>query len=268
MAGLITTLILMPLVGALFVSVSRQDSARAASLGFNALARFRFFFAKFDRPPRAQWVRPPWIPRWADTMGIDAWPAPRDFDLAIFLSFLAQRMSRGRRLDARDAGALFGRQARIHALVLVMNEPNPGSRIELGRQNRDRAATKSSLTFLGSVRSHFIPRNLFARVRSISRARRTRQPGLCSTASRLDRLRRNILGLRQRPLFPFTRGWPDLRTAPIGVSSFDRVIRDDFKFCAPAAPLFPRSKSSVPGSSVWRFARSSLPHSPHGRNPT
>ena len=38
MAGLITALIFLPLVGALFVSVSRQNFARAVALGFTVLS--------------------------------------------------------------------------------------------------------------------------------------------------------------------------------------------------------------------------------------
>ena len=66
MAGLITALILLPLAGALFVSVSRQDSARAVALGFNALSAIAVFllWRNFDTTAAGLQLveRHAWIP--------------------------------------------------------------------------------------------------------------------------------------------------------------------------------------------------------------
>ena len=44
MAGLITILVLLPLIGALFVSAARQSAARVIALGFTALSAITAFY--------------------------------------------------------------------------------------------------------------------------------------------------------------------------------------------------------------------------------
>src|SRR2546423_9716980 len=65
MAGLITVLILLPLAGALFVSVARPGAARAIALGFTALNAITAFYlwrhfdssvAGMQLPERYAWI--------------------------------------------------------------------------------------------------------------------------------------------------------------------------------------------------------------------
>ena len=66
MAGLITALILLPLAGALFVSISRPNSARGIALGFTALSGVIAFllWRNFDSAAAGMQLveRHPWIP--------------------------------------------------------------------------------------------------------------------------------------------------------------------------------------------------------------
>ena len=103
MAHLITALILLPLAGALFVSVARPNSARAVAVGFNALTAVVVFmlWRNFDATATGlQMVeRHVWIP----AIGAEYLVGVDGLSLLLVVltslifpfAFLAQRMTRG-----------------------------------------------------------------------------------------------------------------------------------------------------------------------------
>jgi len=105
MAGLITVLILLPLVGALFVSLARPNAARAIALGFTALNAITAFYLwrHFDASTAGMQLaeRYPWIP----SIGAEYFVAVDGLSLLLIalttiifpFAFLAGEMSRGAR---------------------------------------------------------------------------------------------------------------------------------------------------------------------------
>ena len=166
MAGLTTALILLPLAGALFVSVARQNSARAVALGFNVLTAILAItlWRNFDTTAAGlQMVeRHVWIP----AIGAEYLVGVDGLSLLLVLltslvfpfAFLAQRMTRGAcALMLVMQAALYGTfTAQNFVLWFLFYEMSliPGFLLIKiwGGEKRDRAATKFFLyTFLGSV---------------------------------------------------------------------------------------------------------------------
>jgi NADH-quinone oxidoreductase subunit M len=166
MAHLITALILLPIAGALFVSVLRPGSARTVAIGFNALSAIIVFmlWRNFDAAAIGLQLveRHAWIP----AMGAEYLVGVDGLSLLLVVltslifpfAFLAQRMSRGAcALMLVMQAALYGTfTAQNFVLWFLFYEMSliPGFLLIRiwGGENRDRAATKFFLyTFLGSV---------------------------------------------------------------------------------------------------------------------
>lgn len=262
MVGLITALILLPLVGALFVSVSRQDSARAVSLGFNALSAIAVFllWRNFDATaPGLQLVeRYAWIP----AMGAEYLVGVDGLSLLLVIltslifpfAFLAQRMSRGAcALMLVMQAALYGTfTAQNFLLWFLFYETSliPGFLLIRiwGGENRDRAATKFFLyTFLGSVAMllsflgiYFAKGTFdFAALAEMGRSGPLLDGKLAWFA-----FAGIFLGLAVKvPLFPFHTWLPDAyETAPVGVSMVLTGVLSKmgvYGFVRLLLPLFP-----------------------------
>ena len=103
MAGLITALILLPVAGALFVSLARPNAARGIALGFNVLSAILAFvlWRNFDTTAAGLQLveRHAWIPAIGAEylVGIDGLSLLLVFltSLIFPFAFLAQRTGRG-----------------------------------------------------------------------------------------------------------------------------------------------------------------------------
>jgi NADH-quinone oxidoreductase subunit M len=262
MVGLITALILLPLAGALFVSVSRQESARGVSLGFNALSAVAVFFLwrNFDAAaPGLQLVeRYAWIP----AMGAEYLVGVDGLSLLLVIlttlifpfAFLAQRMSRGAcALMLVMQAALYGTfTAQNFVLWFLFYEMSlvPGFLLIRiwGGAKRDRAATKFFLyTFLGSVAMllsflgiYFAKGTFdFAALAELGRSGPLLEGKLAWFA-----FAGIFLGLAVKvPLFPFHTWLPDAyETAPVGVSMVLTGVLSKmgvYGFVRLLLPLFP-----------------------------
>jgi NADH-quinone oxidoreductase subunit M len=238
MAGLITALILLPLVGALFVSVSRPAAARGIALGFNILSAAAVFllWRNVDSGNAAlQFVeRHAWIPSIGAEylVGIDGLSLLLVIltSLVFPFAFLAQRLSRGAcALLLVMQAALYGNfTAHNFVLWFLFYEMSlvPGFLLIKiwGGANRDSAATKFFLyTFLGSVAMllaflgiYFAKGTFdFARLTELART----GPLLTGRVGWLAFFG-IFLGLAVKvPLFPFHTWLPDAyEAAPTGVS--------------------------------------------------
>lgn len=166
MAHLITTLILVPLFGALFVATARQNAARGLALFFNLLTAtiVLVLWRNFDGAAVGlQFVeRQPWIPSIGAEylLGIDGLSLLLLVltSLVFPFAFLAQRMDRGFcALMLVMQSALYGTfTAQNFVLWFLFYEMSLIPSFLLikmyGGENRDHAATKFFLyTFLGSV---------------------------------------------------------------------------------------------------------------------
>ena len=262
MAGLITTLILLPLFGALFVSVSRQDFARTVALGINALSAVTAFFLwrNFDASaPGLQLVeRQAWIPAMGAEylVGIDGLSLLLVILTSLIFPFalLAQRMSRGAcALMLVMQAALYGTfTAQNFVLWFLFYEMSliPGFLLIRiwGGQNRDRAATKFFLyTFLGSVAMLLSFLGIYFAKGTFDFATLAE---LCRSGPLLDGKLAWIafagifLGLAVKvPLFPFHTWLPDAyETAPVGVSMVLTGVLSKmgvYGFVRLLLPLFP-----------------------------
>ena len=263
MAGLITALILLPLAGALFVSVSRKDSARALSLGFNALSAIAVFFLwrNFDATtPGLQLVeRHAWIP----AMGAEYLVGVDGLSLLLVIlttlifpfAFLAQRMSRGACalmlvMQAALCGTFTAQNFLLWFLFYEMSLIPGFLLIRIwGGANRDRAATKFFLyTFLGSVAMllsflgiYFAKGTFdFAALAELGRTGPLLEGKLAWFA-----FGGIFLGLAVKvPLFPFHTWLPDAyETAPVGVSMVLTGVLSKmgvYGFVRLLLPLFPQ----------------------------
>jgi NADH-quinone oxidoreductase subunit M len=266
MAGLITILILLPLVGALFVSVSRPDSARAVSLGFNALSAVTAFLLWRDFDASAvdlQLVeRHPWISAICAEylVGLDGLSLLLVIlaSLIFPFAFLAQRMSRGAcALMLVMQAALYGTfTAQNFVLWFLFYEMSliPGFLLIRiwGGEKRDRAATKFFLyTFLGSVAMllaflgiYFAKGTFdFAALAELGRSGPLLEGKLAWFA-----FAGIFLGLAVKvPLFPFHTWLPDAyETAPVGVSMVLTGVLSKmgvYGFVRLLLPLFPNEIS-------------------------
>ena len=262
MAHLITALILLPLVGALFVSVARQTSARAVAIGFNALTAIVAFvvWRNFDASAAGLQLveRQAWIP----AMGAEYLVGVDGLSLLLVVltslifpfAFLAQRMSRGAcALMLVMQAALYGTfTAQNFILWFLFYEMSliPGFLLIRiwGGENRDRAATKFFLyTFLGSVAMllsflgiYFAKGTFdFAALAELGRSGPLLNGRLAWIA-----FAGIFLGLAVKvPLFPFHTWLPDAyETAPVGVSMVLTGVLSKmgvYGFVRLLLPLFP-----------------------------
>jgi NADH-quinone oxidoreductase subunit M len=262
MAHLITALILLPLVGALFVSVARQNSARAVAIGFNALTAIVAFvvWRNFDASAVGLQLveRQAWIP----AMGAEYLVGVDGLSLLLVVltslifpfAFLAQRMSRGAcALMLVMQAALYGAfTAQNFVLWFLFYEMSliPGFLLIRiwGGENRDRAATKFFLyTFLGSVAMllsflgiYFAKGTFdFAALAELRRSGPLLNGRLAWIA-----FAGIFLGLAVKvPLFPFHTWLPDAyETAPVGVSMVLTGVLSKmgiYGFVRLLLPLFP-----------------------------
>jgi NADH-quinone oxidoreductase subunit M len=262
MAHLITALILLPLVGALLVSVARQNSARAVAIGFNALSAIVAFvvWRNFDASAVGLQLveRHAWIP----AMGAEYLVGVDGLSLLLVVltslvfpfAFLAQRMSRGAcALMLVMQAALYGTfTAQNFVLWFLFYEMSliPGFLLIRiwGGENRDRAATKFFLyTFLGSVAMllsflgiYFAKGTFdFAALAELGRSGPLLNGKLAWIA-----FAGIFLGLAVKvPLFPFHTWLPDAyETAPVGVSMVLTGVLSKmgvYGFVRLLLPLFP-----------------------------
>ena len=262
MAHLITALILLPLLGALFVSVARQNSARAVAIGFNVLSAILAFvlWRNFDASAAGLQLveRHAWIPAMGAEylLGIDGLSLLLVVltSLIFPFAFLAQRMSRGAcALMLVMQAALYGTfTAQNFVLWFLFYEMSliPGFLLIRiwGGENRDRAATKFFLyTFLGSVAMllsflgiYFAKGTFdFAALAELGRSGPLLNGKLAWIA-----FAGIFLGLAVKvPLFPFHTWLPDAyETAPVGVSMVLTGVLSKmgvYGFVRLLLPLFP-----------------------------
>ena len=263
MAGLITVLILLPLVGALFVSVAPRNSARSIALGFTALNAITAFYLwrHFDTsaPGMQLAERFAWIP----SIGAEYFVAIDGLSLLLVVlttvifpfAFLAGRMTRGAAaLMLVMQAALYGTfTAQNFVLWFLFYEMSlvPGFLLLKiwGGENRDWAATKFFLyTFLGSVA-------MLLAFLGIYFAKGTFDFATLTEAARTGPLLTGklgwlafagiFLGLAVKvPLFPFHTWLPDAyAAAPTSVSMVLTGVLSKmsvYGFVRLLLPLFPR----------------------------
>jgi NADH-quinone oxidoreductase subunit M len=262
MAYLITALILLPLVGALFVSVLRPGSARTVAIGFNALSAIIVFllWRNFDASAIGLQLveRHAWIPAMGAEylVGVDGLSLLLVVLTALIFpfAFFAQRMSRGAcALMLVMQAALYGTfTAQNFVLWFLFYEMSliPGFLLIRiwGGENRDRAATKFFLyTFLGSVAMllsflgiYFAKGTFdFAALAELGRSGPLLNGNLAWIA-----FAGIFLGLAVKvPLFPFHTWLPDAyESAPVGVSMVLTGVLSKmgvYGFVRLLLPLFP-----------------------------
>jgi NADH-quinone oxidoreductase subunit M len=261
MANLITTLILLPIAGALFVGVARDKHARGIALGFNVLTAVAAFalLRNFDTTaPGLQLVeRHAWIP----AIGAEYLVGIDGLSLLLVLltslifpfAFLAQRTGRGFcALMLLMQSALYGTfTAQNFVLWFLFYEMSLIPAFLLikiwGGENRDRAATKFFVyTFLGSVA-------MLLSFLGIYFAKGTFDFAALATLGKTGLLAGNLawlafagifLGLAVKvPLFPFHTWLPDAyESAPVGVSMVLTGVLSKmgvYGFVRLLLPLFP-----------------------------
>src|SRR5262245_13248229 len=261
MAGLLTVLILLPIVGALFAGGARRSYARVIALGFNALtAMFAgMLWQNFDSAtPGLQMVeRYPWIP----AIGAEYLVGIDGLSLLLVLltslifpfAFLAQRCSPGFcALMLIMQSALYGTfTAQNFVLWFLFYEMSLIPAFLLikiwGGENRDRAATKFFLyTFLGSVAMllsflgiYFAKGTFdFAALADLGKN------GMLTGKLAWLAFAGIFIGLAVKvPLFPFHTWLPDAyQTAPTGVSMVLTGVLSKmgvYGFVRLLLPLFP-----------------------------
>jgi NADH-quinone oxidoreductase subunit M len=262
MAGLITILIVLPLVGALFVSVSRHDSARAVSLGFNALSAITAFLLWRDFNASAVELQLVERHAWISAIGAEYLVGLDGLSLLLVIltslifpfAFLAQRMSRGAcALMLVMQAALYGTfTAQNFVLWFLFYEMSliPGFLLIRiwGGEKRDRAATKFFLyTFLGSVAMLLSFLGIYFAKGTFDFAALAELGGsgpLLGGKLAWFAFAGIFLGLAVKvPLFPFHTWLPDAyETAPVGVSMVLTGVLSKmgvYGFVRLLLPLFP-----------------------------
>ena len=261
MADLITTLILLPLVGALFTSAVRENLARGFALGFNVLTAFAAILLWRNFDPTAtglQFVeRHTWIPAIGAEylVGIDGLSLLLVLltSLVLPFAFFAQRGGRGFcALMLLMQSALYGTfTAQNFVLWFLFYEMSLIPAFLLikiwGGENRDRAATKFFVyTFLGSVA-------MLLSFLGIYFARGTFDFAALADLGKTGLLNGNMawfafggifFGLAVKvPLFPFHTWLPDAyESAPVGVSMVLTGVLSKmgvYGFVRLLLPLFP-----------------------------
>lgn len=261
MAGLITALILLPLAGALFVSVTGQKRASEIALGFNLLTAILsiVLWRNFDTAAAGlQMVeRHAWIPAIGAEylVGIDGLSLLLVLLTSLLFPFalLAQRMGRGFcALMLIMQSALYGTfTAQNFLLWFLFYEMSLVPAFLLikiwGGEHRDRAATKFFVyTFLGSVAMllsflgiYFVQGTFdFAALAALGKT------GLLTGNMAWLAFAGIFLGLAVKvPLFPFHTWLPDAyQSAPTGVSMVLTGVLSKmgvYGFIRLLLPLFP-----------------------------
>lgn len=262
MARLITVLILLPLLGAMMVSVVSQRSARAVALSCNALTAFITFVAWRNFDAAASGLQMAERQAWIPSIGAEYLVGVDGLSLLLVVltslifpfAFVAQPLTRGAcALLLVMQAALYGTfTAQNFLLWFLFYEMSliPGFLLIKiwGGPNRDRAATKFFLyTFLGSVAMllSFLGIYLakgtfdFAALTELSRS----GPWLDGNL-RWFAFAGIFLGLAVKvPLFPFHTWLPDAyETAPVGVSMVLTGVLSKmgiYGFVRLLLPLFP-----------------------------
>ena len=261
MADLITILILLPLVGALFTSAARENLARRFALGFNFLTALAAIALWRNFDPTAtglQFVeRHTWIPAIGAEylVGIDGLSLLLILltSLVLPFAFFAQRGGRGFCvLMLTMQSALYGTfTAQNFVLWFLFYEMSLIPAFLLikiwGGENRDRAATKFFVyTFFGSVA-------MLLSFLGIYFARGTFDFATLADLGKNGLLNGNMawfafggifLGLAVKvPLFPFHTWLPDAyESAPVGVSMVLTGVLSKmgvYGFVRLLLPLFP-----------------------------
>jgi NADH-quinone oxidoreductase subunit M len=261
MADLITTLILLPLVGALFTSAVRENHARGFALGFNVLSAFAAIalWRNFDTTATGlQFVeRHTWIPAIGAEylVGIDGLSLLLVLltSLVIPFAFFAQRGGRGFcALMLLMQSALYGTfTAQNFVLWFLFYEMSLIPAFLLikiwGGENRDRAATKFFVyTFFGSVAmllsflGIYFARGTF----DFAALADLGKNGLLNGKMAWLAFGGIFFGLAVKvPLFPFHTWLPDAyESAPIGVSMVLTGVLSKmgvYGFVRLLLPLFP-----------------------------
>jgi NADH-quinone oxidoreductase subunit M len=237
MVGLITALILIPVVGAIVLYIGHARNARAIALIFNALTAFYalMLWRRFDAAHAGLQVveRHAWIP----SIGAEYFLAIDGLSLLLVLltsvvfpfAFAAQRLERGAcALMLVMQAALYGTfTAQNFVLWFLFYEMSLVPAFLLikiyGGENRDYAATKFFLyTFLGSVAmllaflGIYFAKGTFDFTELTTAARSGLLPGRLQWLAFAG----IFLGLAVKvPLFPFHTWLPDAyQTAPTGVA--------------------------------------------------
>jgi len=258
---MITALVLLPLIGALFVCAARPHQARGFALGFNAITAVLAGMLWWNFDPTAsglQFVeRHPWIPSIGAEylLGVDGLSLLLLLLTSLIFPFalLAQRASGGFcALMLVTQSALFGTfTAQNFVLWFLFYEMSLVPSFLLikiwGGEKRDRAATKFFLyTFLGSVA-------MLLAFLGIYFARGTFDFAELANLGKTGLLTGNIawfafagifLGLAVKvPLFPFHTWLPDAyETAPTGASMVLTGVLSKmgvYGFIRLLLPLFP-----------------------------
>lgn len=258
---MITALVLLPVAGALFVGIARQNQARGIALGFNALTAIvaLVLWRNFDTTAAGLQLveRHAWIPAIGAEylVGIDGLSLLLVFltSLIIPFAFLAQRMGRGFcALMLLMQSALYGTfTAQNFILWFLFYEMSLVPAFLLikiwGGENRDRAATKFFVyTFLGSVAMllsflgiYFVRGTFdFATLADLGKT------GLLTGNLAWLAFAGIFLGLAVKvPLFPFHTWLPDAyESAPVGVSMVLTGVLSKmgvYGFVRLLLPLFP-----------------------------
>ena len=258
---MITALILIPIVGALFVTTARQEAARVLALGFNALTLLAALALWRDFNPAATGLqmveRHVWIPAIGAEylVGIDGLSLLLVLLTSLIFPFalLAPRTGRGFcAIMLVTQAALYGTfTAQNFVLWFLFYEMSLIPAFLLikiwGGQNRDRAATKFFVyTFLGSVA-------MLLSFLGIYLAKGTFDFATLADLGRNGLFKGNLawlafagifLGLAVKvPLFPFHTWLPDAyETAPTGVSMVLTGVLSKmgvYGFIRLLLPLFP-----------------------------
>lgn len=266
MAGLITVLILLPLVGALVVAVARESAARTIALGFNALNAVTAFYLWRHFDPSAGGMQLAERYAWIPSIGAQYFVAIDGLSLLLVVlttiifpfALLARRMSRGAyALLLVMQAALYGNfTAQNFILWFLFYEMSlvPGFlliKIWGGRAmaGRDWAATKFFLyTFLGSVAMLLAFLAIYFAKGSFDFATLTEMARTGSLLrGRLEWIAFAgiFLGLAVKvPLFPLHTWLPDAyEAAPTGVSMVLTGVLSKmgvYGFVRLLLPLFPR----------------------------
>lgn len=261
MAGLITALILLPVGGALFVTVARQNYARGIALAFNTLTAIAAFalWRDFDTTATGLQLveRHPWIPAIGAEylVGIDGLSLLLVFltSLIFPFAFLAQRAGRGfcalmLLMQAALYGTFTAQNFILWFLFYEMSLIPAFLLIKIwGGENRDRAATKFFVyTFLGSVAmllsflGIYFTRGTF----DFAALADLGQTGLLTGNMAWLAFAGIFLGLAVKvPLFPFHTWLPDAyESAPVGVSMVLTGVLSKmgvYGFMRLLLPLFP-----------------------------
>jgi NADH-quinone oxidoreductase subunit M len=261
MAHIITALILIPLAGALFVSMARPNYSRGIALGFNAFTAILALtlWRTFDATAAGLQLteRTAWIPAIGAEylVGVDGLSLLLVLltSLIVPFAFLAQRLGRGFcALMLIMQSALYGTfTAQNFVLWFLFYEMSLIPAFLLikiwGGENRDRAATKFFVyTFLGSVA-------MLLSFLGIYFAKGTFDFGTLAVLGKSGLLTGKLawlafagifLGLAVKvPLFPFHTWLPDAyETAPTGVSMVLTGVLSKmgvYGFVRLLLPLFP-----------------------------